>query len=77
MARQYWPGQDAVGKRFKVGDPDSEVPWVTIVGIVGDVRQMGLDAPVKAEMYLPYSQVDRPAVVRPARSRGADERRSR
>ena len=56
MARQYWPGQDAVGKRFKVGDPDSEVPWVTIVGIVGDVRQMGLDAPVKAEMYLPYSQ---------------------
>ena len=56
MARQYWPGQDAVGKRFKVGDPDSDVPWVTIVGIVGDVRQMGLDAPVKAEMYLPYSQ---------------------
>jgi putative ABC transport system permease protein len=57
MARQYWPGQDAVGKRFKIGDPDSPVPWVTIVGIVGDVRQMGLDAPVKAEMYLPYSQI--------------------
>ena len=57
MARQYWPGQDAVGRRFKIGDPDSDVPWVTIVGIVGDVRQMGLDAPVKAEMYLPYSQV--------------------
>jgi putative ABC transport system permease protein len=57
MARQYWPGQDAVGKRFKIGDPDSKVPWVTIVGIVGDVRQMGLDAPVKAEMYLPYSQI--------------------
>jgi predicted permease len=57
MARQYWPGQDAVGRRFKIGDPDSKVPWVTIVGIVGDVRQMGLDAPVKAEMYLPYSQV--------------------
>jgi putative ABC transport system permease protein len=57
MARQYWPEQDAVGKRFKIGDPDSKVPWVTIVGIVGDVRQMGLDAPVKAEMYLPYSQI--------------------
>ena len=56
MARQYWPGQDAVGKRFKVGDPDSDVPWVAIVGVVGDVRQMGLDAPVKAEMYLPYAQ---------------------
>jgi predicted permease len=57
MARQYWPGQDAVGKRFKIGDPDAKVPWITIVGIAGDVRQMGLDAPVKAEMYLPYSQV--------------------
>ncbi len=58
MARQYWPGQDAIGKRFKLADPESDVPWVTIVGVVGDVRQMGLDAPVKAEMYLPYSQAD-------------------
>jgi len=49
MARQYWPGVDALGKRFKVGDP-SRHPWITIVGIAGDVRQMGLDAPVKAEM---------------------------
>jgi predicted permease len=57
MARQYWPGRDAVGRRFKIGDPDSQVPWITIVGVVGDVRQMGLDAPAKAEMYLPYSQV--------------------
>jgi putative ABC transport system permease protein len=58
MARQYWPGQDAIGKRFKLGDPDTDVPWVTIVGVVGDVRQMGLDTPAKAEMYLPYSQAD-------------------
>jgi putative ABC transport system permease protein len=55
-ARQYWPGVDALGKRFKVGDP-SRSPWITIVGIAGDVRQMGLDAPVKAEMYFPYSQI--------------------
>jgi predicted permease len=58
MARAYWPGEDAVGKRFKVGGPDSPRPWLTIVGVVGDVRQMGLDAPVKPEMYLPYRQVD-------------------
>jgi putative ABC transport system permease protein len=57
MARQYWPGEDAVGKRFKKGDPnDSTVPWVMIVGVVEDVRQMGLDLPVKAEMYFPYQQ---------------------
>jgi putative ABC transport system permease protein len=32
------------------------VPWIQIVGIVGDIRQMGLDEPVKAEMYFPYQQ---------------------
>ena len=57
MAREYWPGADALGKRFKIGRP-SEHEWITIVGIVGDVRQMGLDAPAKAEMYFPYSQID-------------------
>ena len=57
MARQYWPGEDAIGKRFKIGDPEEQAPWLTIVGVSGDVRQMGVDEPVKAEMYLPYRQV--------------------
>jgi putative ABC transport system permease protein len=56
MARQYWPGQNALGRRFKLGDPTDDVPWIQIVGIVADVRQMGLDEPVKAEMYFPYQQ---------------------
>jgi putative ABC transport system permease protein len=58
MAREYWPGENALGRRFKLGDPDDkEAPWRQIVGIVADVRQMGLDEPVKAEMYFPYEQV--------------------
>ena len=58
MARQYWPGENALGRRFKIGDPDDpERPWTTIVGIVADVRQMGIDEPVKAEMYLPHRQI--------------------
>jgi len=56
MARQYWPGEDAIGKRFKVGDPNEDVPWMTVVGVAGDVRQMGVQEPVKAEMYFPYKQ---------------------
>lgn len=56
MARQYWPGEDAIGKRFKLGGPDDDIPWITIVGVAGDVRQMGIDEPVKAEMYFPYQQ---------------------
>jgi len=57
MARQYWPGENALGKRFKLGDPQDPIPWVTVVGIAGDVRQMGMDQLVKAEMYFPYQQV--------------------
>lgn len=56
MAREYWPGEDAVGKRVKLANPNWGTPWVTIVGVVSDVRQMGVDAPIKAEMYLPYKQ---------------------
>jgi len=51
MARQYWPGEDPLGKRFKLGDEADATPWITIVGVVGDVRQMGLDVPARAEMY--------------------------
>jgi putative ABC transport system permease protein len=58
MAREYWPNDDPIGKRFKLGDPDEDVPWRTIVGIVADVRQMGVDEVVKAEMYMPYQQVN-------------------
>ncbi|MBO0721441.1 MAG: ABC transporter permease, partial [Blastocatellia bacterium] len=66
MARQYWPSEskgakgtigDALGKRFKINDPQIAGPWLTIVGIVADVKQMGLDAPARAEMYLPYRQI--------------------
>jgi len=60
MARQYWPGQNPIGRRFKIGDPDEDIPWIQIVGVVADVRQMGLDEPVKAEMYLPFRQDESP-----------------
>ena len=58
LARQYWPGENALGRRFKIGGPDEETPWTEIAGIVADVRQMGIDEPVKAEMYLPYQQIN-------------------
>ena len=56
MARSYWPNETALGKRFKHGRAASTRPWMTIVGIVADVRQMGVDVPVKAEMYMPFRQ---------------------
>lgn len=65
LARQHWPGQSPLGKRIKIGAPESDRPWLTIVGVVADVRQMGLDVPVKAEMYLPYRQITTHLFFRP------------
>jgi len=59
LARQFWPGENALGKRFKLGSVDSQNPWVTVVGVVGDVKEMGLEAPAKAEMFFPYQQMPR------------------
>jgi putative ABC transport system permease protein len=56
LARNLWPGDDPVGKRFKRGAFRADAPWITIVGIVGDVHQAGPAAPARAEMYLPYRQ---------------------
>jgi putative ABC transport system permease protein len=56
MARTFWSGENPLGKRFKRGAFHEKAPWITIVGIVGDVHQAGLDQPARAEMYLPYQQ---------------------
>ncbi len=57
MATQYWPGQDPVGKRFRIGNPQR--PWVSVVGVVGDVRHNGITGVVKAKFYRPYTQFHR------------------
>jgi predicted permease len=43
MARRSWPGRDPVGRRFKLGPLDSDRPWYTVVGVVGDMRRQGLE----------------------------------
>jgi predicted permease len=58
LAHKLFPNEDPLGKRLKVGGPSSPNHWMTIIGIVEDVRQMGLEVPVKAEIYLPYQQTN-------------------
>jgi putative ABC transport system permease protein len=58
MARQLWPGEDAVGKRLLIDRWRDDKRWLTVVGVVGDTRQMRLAAPARPEMYIPYKQID-------------------
>ncbi len=56
MARRFWPNEDAVGKRFTFGDPGPNTEWLTVVGIVGDMRRQGMDKAARCETFLPLAQ---------------------
>ncbi len=57
MARRYWPDEDPIGKRVGTGAPDG---WMTVVGVVGDIRHMSLAQEPDAEIFLPFAQNPRP-----------------
>ncbi|HTK29990.1 MAG TPA: ABC transporter permease [Vicinamibacterales bacterium] len=56
MARQLWPGADPIGKRIRLGDQHSTAPWSTVVGVVGRVKQYGLESDGRIALYLPHTQ---------------------
>ena len=53
MAKRYWPDASAIGQRVRFSD---EEQWREVVGIIGDVKHWGLDAPVNPEIYIPMAQ---------------------
>jgi predicted permease len=58
MAAQLWPGNDPIGKRIRTGgfDATANTPWMTIVGIVGRVKQDALDSDSRMAIYLSHTQ---------------------
>jgi len=58
LARKFWPGENAIGRRLKWGPPESTDPWLTVVGIVGDVKHGPLDTAAALHTYQPYAQMD-------------------
>ena len=60
VARTIWPGEDPIGKRIAMEDHPKAADWLTIVGVVDDIRQQSLtEQPIPA-IYQPYEQVTRP-----------------
>jgi len=53
LAARLWPGQDPIGKRLRVG---FEKEQREVVGVVGSIKQMALDAPLRPAMYMPHAQ---------------------
>jgi putative ABC transport system permease protein len=60
VAHRLWPGQDPIGKRISMEDHPKPEDWLTIVGVVDDIRQSDLKVKPSASVYQPYTQVPRP-----------------
>jgi putative ABC transport system permease protein len=63
LARERWPNQDAIGHTIEFGNMDGDLRLLTIVGIVGDTREYGLDAPPRPTVYVDLFQRPSPAIT--------------
>ena len=77
LARQFWPGQSAIGRRTQWGPLRSDRPWLTVVGVAADVRASALDTEPEPLVYMPLMQFNFPMdtspvyIMRSARDPGA------
>lgn len=56
LARHYWPDQDPIGKRMRVGTQEMQTPWMTVVGEIADVKMRSPDDPTTQQFYQPDVQ---------------------
>ncbi len=77
MAARFWPGQDAVGKRFRAGAPTGDAPWLTVVGVCGDVIHQWVAQRNSPTWYRSLRQETRLEMVFAARTSGDPEALSR
>ncbi len=53
MARAYWPGEDPIGKRFRFRPT---TPWLTVIGVTGDMRRQGIERQIAPQVFRPHAQ---------------------
>lgn len=59
-ARRFWPNENPIGKRLRLVGQGAPEAWRSVVGVVGDVRHEGLEAPAREQIYVPYFQYPHP-----------------
>lgn len=70
LARTLFPGQEPVGRRLRVINPEYANEWRTIVGVVGDIRYQGFDGEVQPAIYAPFAQTTFPWLYMMVRTAG-------
>ena len=73
FAQKFWPGQDAIGRRFRIVDPARETPWLTVVGISGDVVHQWIMRRNYPTLYRPLRQEPRMRMAFAMRTTGDPE----
>lgn len=58
FAKHFWPGQDPVGKHVRIGTPQMQTPWLTVVGEVSDTQLLSPDNPASEQYYIPVDQAE-------------------
>jgi predicted lysophospholipase L1 biosynthesis ABC-type transport system permease subunit len=56
MAETYWPNEDPVGRRIKEGRPEETLPWLTVVGVVGNFRDFDVARQPRPTIFFPIAQ---------------------
>ncbi len=59
LAEHYWPNQSPVGKRLRIGTPEMQTPWLTVVGEIADVKLSSPDAETKEQYYITVDQTEK------------------
>jgi len=62
LAKRYWPGQTAIGKRVRYGPPDPDAPWHTVIGVVPSIRNQSLLKAAAPDVYVPHNEQQYPAL---------------
>lgn len=58
FAQHFWPSQDPIGKRLRIGTQQMQTPWMTVVGEVSDTQLLSPDNPATEQYYTPIDQVE-------------------